>query len=291
MPPSNQDDFDGYRKWLGVTSKKRPPTHYELLGIMLDEDDSDVIRAATTQRRSFVESKRGEGHDSLVAEILYRIGEAEVTLLNPTLRRDYDRQQELFEKRRKNRQVDPNASRSRFRSRPGRTVGEDGGIVKTFVGIMAVVCVGFGVMAWFSFQLPWAKKADQRAEPNQLAANNDQGATPANINPTANPKTAAIERPSIGDCKPITTFKEPAFQKWMAEVAKMPVEKQIDAVVEKLKELNPGFDGKLTGDEWHKPSKIENGVVTELTFSTEFVVDISPVRALPSFATCRRLKA
>lgn len=30
MAPSNQDDFDGYRKWLGIANKKRPPTHYEL---------------------------------------------------------------------------------------------------------------------------------------------------------------------------------------------------------------------------------------------------------------------
>ena len=77
------------------------------------------------------------------------------------MRRDYDRQLNLFEKRRKNRQVDPFASPSRIRSQPGRTVGEDTGIVKTFVGIMAIVCVGFGVMAWFSFQLPWSKKPEQ----------------------------------------------------------------------------------------------------------------------------------
>lgn len=25
MAPSNQDDFDGYRKWLGISNKKRSP--------------------------------------------------------------------------------------------------------------------------------------------------------------------------------------------------------------------------------------------------------------------------
>ncbi len=59
------------------------------------------------------------------SEILYRIGEAEATLLNDEMRRDYDRRLNLFEKRRKNRQVDPFASPSRVKSRPGRTVGED----------------------------------------------------------------------------------------------------------------------------------------------------------------------
>jgi uncharacterized protein (TIGR03067 family) len=161
MAPSNQDEFDGYRKWLNITSPRRPPTHYETLGIKLDEDDHEVIQAAIEQRRNYVESKRGKDHDALVAEILMRIDEAGITLLNNEMRRDYDRQLNLFEKRRKNRQVDPNAPRSRVRSQSGRTVGEDGGIVKTFVGIMAVVCIGFGGMAWLSFQLPWFKKSKE----------------------------------------------------------------------------------------------------------------------------------
>lgn len=169
MAHSNPDEFDGYRKWLGLANKGRIPTHYELLGISLDEDDPDVIRATAEQRRQFVETKRGEGHDAVVTEILYRIGEAETTLLNEEMRRDYDRAMHLFEKRRKNRQVDPFAFPSRAKSRPGRTVGEDGGIVKTFAGIMAVVVFGFGGMAWFSFGLPWLKKPALQPEAVQQA--------------------------------------------------------------------------------------------------------------------------
>lgn len=161
MAGSSQDDFDGYRKWLGITSRVRPPDHYALLGIGIDEEDDEVIQAAIDQRRQFVESKRGQGHDDSVAEILYQIGEAEVTLFNVEMRRKYDRQMNLWEKRRKSRQVDPNSSRSRVKSRPGRAVGEGGGIAKTFVGIMALVCIAFGIMAWFSFQLPWSKRSDQ----------------------------------------------------------------------------------------------------------------------------------
>jgi curved DNA-binding protein CbpA len=96
MARSNHDDFDGYRKWLGITNKKRLPTHYELLGISLDEDDPEVIHAAAEQRRRFVESKRGDGHDGVVTEILYRISEAETTLLNNEMRRGYDRQLEAL---------------------------------------------------------------------------------------------------------------------------------------------------------------------------------------------------
>ena len=100
MAPSKSDDYDGYRRWLGISDKKRPPSHYELLAISLDEEDPEVIRATVEQRRSLVESKRGEGHDTVVSEILYRIGEAEATLLNADMRRDYDRQlldSDLFE--------------------------------------------------------------------------------------------------------------------------------------------------------------------------------------------------
>lgn len=154
------DDFDAYRKWLGISSRVRPPNHYDLLGITLDEEDEEVIQAAIDQRKQFVESKRGQGHDAAVTEILYQIGEAEVTLFNHEMRRKYDRQMNLWEKRRKSRQVDSTSPRSRIRSRPGRIVGEDGGIVPTFVKIMAVICVGFGIMAWLSFGM-WNRPAKQ----------------------------------------------------------------------------------------------------------------------------------
>ena len=60
----------------------------------------------------------------------------------------------------------------------------------------------------------------------------------------------------------------------------LPAEKQIEAVSKKLMELNPGFDGKVTGSDGKATPKIENGVVTELGFVTDNVTDISPVRAL-----------
>ena len=36
-------------------------------------------------------------------------------------------------------------------------------------------------------------------------------------------------------------FNDPACQQWMKTVAALPAEKQIEAVVKKLQELNPGF--------------------------------------------------
>lgn len=65
----------------------------------------------------------------------------------------------------------------------------------------------------------------------------------------------------------------PAYSEWMKGVQALSAEKQVAAVRQKLVELNPGFDGRLA-------HKVENGVVTELEFSSLQVRDISPVRAL-----------
>jgi serine/threonine protein kinase/Leucine-rich repeat (LRR) protein len=63
------------------------------------------------------------------------------------------------------------------------------------------------------------------------------------------------------------------FERWIKDTQKLPPDKQVQAVAKKLQDLNPGFDGKMT-------HKIVDGVVTELTFRTDEVTDIRPVRAL-----------
>jgi serine/threonine protein kinase/Leucine-rich repeat (LRR) protein len=82
----------------------------------------------------------------------------------------------------------------------------------------------------------------------------------------------------IQAAKPITTYKDPAFQAWMKQVAAMSAEKQIEAVSAKLMELNPGFDGKFLGGNKISPPIIRNGVVEQVSFSTDDVTDISPLR-------------
>ena len=144
------DDFNPYRKWLGIPKNRMPANHYDLLGVSLDEEDPEVIQSAAEQRRSFVEQQRGLGHDKAVKEILYQLDEAEMTLLDFKLRRDYDKRLRLFKKRKKRRQVDGLPGRSRVRSRPGKTVGEDSGYAKEFGIIVAILCVAFGAMYWWA---------------------------------------------------------------------------------------------------------------------------------------------
>jgi len=51
---------------------------------------------------------------------------------------------------------------------------------------------------------------------------------------------------------------------FIKEVAALPAEQQVARVVARLKELNPGYDGQ-------EEHKIENGKVTELSFSARAV--------------------
>ncbi len=85
---------------------------------------------------------------------------------------------------------------------------------------------------------------------------------------------------ATASAKPIATYKDPAFKKWQKGVAKLPAERQIEEVVKKLQQLNPGFDGKVAGLDSSSTPNIVNGVVTGLAFNTDAVTDVSPVRAL-----------
>jgi hypothetical protein len=60
---------------------------------------------------------------------------------------------------------------------------------------------------------------------------------------------------------------------WQKSVAVLPAEEQVEAVVKRLKELNPRFDG-------HVEPTIQDGVLIGLRFNTDTVSDLSPVRAL-----------
>src|SRR5262245_41815932 len=71
--------------------------------------------------------------------------------------------------------------------------------------------------------------------------------------------------------------KGPVDAAWLKRVAALPAEKQVEAVAAKLKELNPGFDGKVT-------HRVEGGVLTELRFTSEpgdgHLADLTPLRGM-----------
>jgi hypothetical protein len=67
--------------------------------------------------------------------------------------------------------------------------------------------------------------------------------------------------------------KQQSASGWEKSVAALPVEKQIEAIERRLRDLNPEFRGKVEG-------AIRDGKVWWLRFLSDRVTDISPVRAL-----------
>ena len=70
----------------------------------------------------------------------------------------------------------------------------------------------------------------------------------------------------------------PVTDTWLKEVAALPPGRQVEEVVRKFQELNPGFDG----DETHQ---IEKGSVIEFGCATDHIKDISPLRAWQKLRT------
>jgi hypothetical protein len=83
------------------------------------------------------------------------------------------------------------------------------------------------------------------------------------------------------------TWDTPEFRQWVKDTQALPAEQQIEAVGKKLMELNPGFDGKLTGVTSGSNPKIENGRVTQIGIFDDNVTDLSPFRALADLTALR----
>jgi serine/threonine protein kinase/WD40 repeat protein len=76
-----------------------------------------------------------------------------------------------------------------------------------------------------------------------------------------------------------TALFPPLDPTWVAKVAALEAEQQVEAVKAELMKRNPGFDGDVT----RKLDKA--GVVTEFKFSAVSVTDLSPVRGLTRLET------
>lgn len=177
--PAPSSDFDPYHKWLAIPKNiKRPPHYYALLGISLDEEDPEVITAATEQRLKFVESQAGTGHDIVLQEIVSQLKEAELTLLNLSMRESYDRRLNLYQSRSKQRKVNDKSVNVHIKSRRGKSVGEESSNLRSFGIYCGIFAVVFTILSLFAYPTlrkavvqkpPLIIKASQ-AEENPLAA-------------------------------------------------------------------------------------------------------------------------
>ena len=84
------EEFDPYRKWLGIPPKDQPPNHYRLLGIAHFEDDPDVIENAATRQMVHIRTYQAGKNGPLSQRILNELTAAKLCLLQPTKKSAYD---------------------------------------------------------------------------------------------------------------------------------------------------------------------------------------------------------
>jgi hypothetical protein len=84
------DDFDPYRKWLGIPPEEQPPNHYRLLGIAVFEDDPDVIQSAADRQMAHVRTFQTGKRSALSQAILNELSAARLCLLDPQRKLEYD---------------------------------------------------------------------------------------------------------------------------------------------------------------------------------------------------------
>jgi WD40 repeat protein len=82
--------FDPYHKWLGIPRDQRPPTCYQLLGVVPSEDDPEVIEEMAIRQTTHVRTYQTGPHAEECTQLLNEIAQARTTLLNPARRRAYD---------------------------------------------------------------------------------------------------------------------------------------------------------------------------------------------------------
>ncbi len=84
------EQFNAYRKWLGIPPEQQPPNHYQLLGIGEYESDPDVIENAADRQMAHVRTFQSGPHSDDSQRILNEITQAKLCLLKPDSRAAYE---------------------------------------------------------------------------------------------------------------------------------------------------------------------------------------------------------
>lgn len=84
------EEFDPYRKWLGIAPHEQPPHHYRLLGIAPFEDDPDVIENAADRQMAHVRTYQSGRYRDFSQKILNELSAAKIMLLDPARKAEYD---------------------------------------------------------------------------------------------------------------------------------------------------------------------------------------------------------
>jgi WD40 repeat protein len=82
--------FDPYDCWLGIPADRRPPTHYDLLGLAPFESDPEVIEQAALRRMSRVRQHQIGPYSDQSQEVLAELARARLILMDRDRRAEYD---------------------------------------------------------------------------------------------------------------------------------------------------------------------------------------------------------
>jgi hypothetical protein len=83
-------NFDPYESWLGIPLDRRPPTHYDLLGLAPSESDPAKIEQSALRRMGKIRQFQIGEHSEQSQEILNQLARARLVLLDPDRRAEYD---------------------------------------------------------------------------------------------------------------------------------------------------------------------------------------------------------
>ena len=84
------EQFDPYRKWLGIPPDEQPPHHYRLLGLVPFESDSEVIATAADGRMALLKQFQNGPYSAYSQQLLNEVAAARLCLLHPEKRAAYD---------------------------------------------------------------------------------------------------------------------------------------------------------------------------------------------------------
>ncbi|HEV7226615.1 MAG TPA: hypothetical protein VGN42_28165, partial [Pirellulales bacterium] len=85
------EEFDVYRKWLGIPPAEQPANYYRLLGVGLFENDADAISNAADRQMAHVRTFQNGPRSLLSQRLLNELAAARVCLLKPAQKAEYDR--------------------------------------------------------------------------------------------------------------------------------------------------------------------------------------------------------
>jgi len=82
---------DHYEQWLQIPPNRRPPDHYDLLGVPVNERDPERIEQCAASRYEHVRKYAGGPEGPKANELLNELSQALTCLKSPDRKQDYDR--------------------------------------------------------------------------------------------------------------------------------------------------------------------------------------------------------